>query len=363
MRNQTDGSDNTWPALDFLRAAEHPVFRQILVELLIAVDRGGCIVSSNHAFQAVSGFGESELAGEHFSMLYPEHQREDARACFAEQLKAGEFSSDVAIPFRNKSGETFYIHFTVTVLTDVDGGIEYIVGTGIDTTAHAGGIDQQKFAENTQLRQLEQQRNALVRELHHRIKNNLQGIVGLLRGSLKNADDPEAAVEKAITQINSIALIHGIHGQSAGRELLLCEMVPAIVKNHTLPTHGELRIDLTLRVDASLQLLDDEAVPVALILNELITNAIKHANKRHAGDRVSISLSVADDRGDISIHSPGSCLPEGFDFPSGSGYGTGLELIHALLPPEGMSIQYRQTRTGVTTDVQLHSPVVRRYVL
>jgi len=165
-------------------------------------------------------------------------------------------------------------------------------------------------------------------------------------------------MERAINQINSIALVHGIHGQHDGRELLLCEMVPAIVESHHAPA-GEARVvDLHSEVVTPLRVQDSEAVPVALILNELITNAIKHADSAHGRAPVRVSLSVNEGVGDLSIHSPGARLPEGFDFSSGAGQGTGLELIHALMPPEGMSIDYRQAPDGVTTEVRIQSPVV-----
>jgi len=219
-------------------------------------------------------------------------------------------------------------------------------------------IDQRKHNEQKQARQAEEQRNTLVREVHHRIKNNLQGIIGLLRNTLKNeASNPRTAVEKAITQINAIALIHGIHGQQNEGDLLLCEMLPAIVHNHVLPGQDIADIDLSVDIDCPLQLQNSEAVPVALILNELITNALKHASNAH--ERVGVSLDVVKGQGAIRIHCPGGHLPAGFDFQRGEKFGTGLELVRALLPPAGMSIQYQQIPTGVTTEVMLQSPIVR----
>ncbi len=234
------------------------------------------------------------------------------------------------------------------------------LGEPIRMLGLTSNIDEHKYHERERMRQAEQQRNALIREVHHRIKNNLQGIIGLLRNNLNNsASNPRIAVEKAITQIRSIALIHDLQGRRDGNEVLLSDMIPAIVEGHTTPGHGAAKIDLSLKIDNPLQLLDKEAVSVALILNELITNALKHANRQDAHDKVSVSLQIISSRGEISIHCPGGRLPEGFDFQAGSGYGTGLELIRALLPPDGMSIQYRQTPAGVTTDVLLQAPIVQ----
>jgi len=610
MPHKTDKPGNIWPTGYFLKALDHPVFRQTLETLLIAVNHAGYIVFTNRAFQVASGFNENELMGEHFCMLFPESQREPVKARFA-QLSIGELDNDFVIPLRDKSGAPLYIHWITAMLTDPEGAIEYIVGTGINITEHrntlinfeksrkrfqslvetssdwvwesdadhrftysspqveailgyrpeemigktpfdfmsadevnkltrhfaqmektasiermlnlklhkdghrvaietsgvpffsdkgellgfrgitrditvrqntlqalqkseerlrlsqqfanvgnwewdivtgnlywsdqmwtlfgfsvhpfepsyerclervhpddqemlvraiedslhngstydvehrtiwpdgsihwlretgnvdrdphgkpvrmlglTSNIDQRKYLEQEQVRQAEQQRNVLIREVHHRIKNNLQGIIGLLRNNLRSAtSDPETAVKKAITQIKSIALIHGIQGQRDGNELLLCEMIPAIVEGHTIPGQDISEIDLSMEIDTPLQLLEKEAVPVALILNELITNALKHANWQNTHDGVNVSLQVISGRGEISIDCPGGRLPAGFDFQAGSGFGTGLELVHALLPPEGMSIQYQQTRAGVTTGVLLQAPIVRCHIL
>ncbi len=610
MPRKTDNPGNVWPTDHFLRAIEHPIFSRMLATLLIVVDRAGHIVFTNRAFQAASGFSENELIGRHFCMLFPEAQQESVKIQF-DLLSIGELANDFIIPLLDKSGAHLYIHWITAMLTNPEGAIEYIVGTGTDTTEHrntllsyeksrnrfqalvettsdwvwesdaehrftysspqieailgyrpeemigktpfdfmpadevnrlrlhfnrmektasidrllniklhkdghrvametSGGpffsdkgellgfrgitrditvqqnalqalqkseerlrlsqqfanvgnwewdivtgnlywsdqmwilfgfsvnpfepsyerclervhpddremlvraiedslhhgatynvehrtiwpdgsihwlretgnvdrdsqgkpirmlgltsnIDQRKYLEQEQVQQAEQQRNVLIREVHHRIKNNLQGIIGLLRTNLTSmASDPGMAVEKAITQIKSIALIHGIQGQRDGKELLLCEMIPAIVEGYTIPGQGIAEIDLSMEVDTPLQLLDREAVPVALILNELITNALKHANRQNMHDRVNISLQVISGRGEISIHCPGGRLPTGFDFQAGSGFGTGLELVRALLPPESMSIQYQQTRAGVITDVLLQAPIVQRHIL
>ncbi len=238
------------------------------------------------------------------------------------------------------------------------------LGKPIRMLGLTSNIDEQKYHERERMRQLEQQCSALTREVHHRIKNNLQGIIGLLRNNLNNsASNPRIAVEKAITQIRSIAIIHDLQARRDGNEVLLCDMIPAIVEGHTLPGQGVAEIDLSLKIDRPLQLLDEEAVSIALIFNELITNALKHADRQNMHEKVSVSLQVTSGQGEISIHCPGGRLPEGFDFQTGSGYGTGLELIRALLPPDGMSIQYRQNPTGVTTDVLLQAPIVQYHTL
>lgn len=218
-------------------------------------------------------------------------------------------------------------------------------------------ISERRAQETARLMQAKRQRNALVREVHHRIKNNLQGILGLLRLQIQEQADPGRVIEKAIDQIQSIALIHGIHGQRADGQLLLCEMLPAIVE--ALPLHEDRHHGHRLILDTEQPLVvqDNESVALALILNELLTNASKHAAA--PARPLDIQLETRTDTGELRILTPGGRLPTDFDFSRGRGCHTGLELVHALMPHQGFDLIYEQIPEGVITHLHLRYPVVR----
>jgi Histidine kinase len=84
--------------------------------------------------------------------------------------------------------------------------------------------------EQAQCHDLAKHRRNLIREVHHRIKNNLQGVTGLLR--LKANQHPEltSVIDQTIGQVHAVAVVHGLQGKVQDSEVVLCEMVPAIAK-------------------------------------------------------------------------------------------------------------------------------------
>ena len=221
-------------------------------------------------------------------------------------------------------------------------------------------ITEQRNKELHRQHRESQQREALVREVHHRIKNNLQGILGLLRQELGGNPALENIMENTISKVRSIAIIHGIQSRGAHGEIYLCEIVEAIV--HAVRDVRGKRIDLELeaRVDPPLKILQEEAIPVALILNELLTNAIKHARYGENDTNTCVEFTTRHDRGVIRISNSAPVTLNKPDLTSGTGTGTGLKLVHSLLPHEGatLEIHYTETSNRVEATLELTAPVV-----
>ena len=109
-------------------------------------------------------------------------------------------------------------------------------------------------------------------------------------------------------------------------------------------------------VDSPIRVSSEEAVPLALILNELIFNAIKH----QAGGTELVQVNVKDEKDSarVSIVTPDAHLPPDFDFLTGSGLGTGLKLVKSLLPSSGCLLQMNNNASGVIAELQLSPPVL-----
>jgi len=102
----------------------------------------------------------------------------------------------------------------------------------------------------------------------------------------------------------------------------------------------------------------NEAVPVALVLNELILNAVKHSPDTGYAPTVALSANGISAR--IEIRNAPQ-RPPGFDFDSGLGLGTGLRLVRSLLPSTGATLAFEHDETGlVVTRLMLGDPVVYR---
>lgn len=220
----------------------------------------------------------------------------------------------------------------------------------------AEDITARKEAEAHRLAQAERQRETLVREAHHRIKNSLQGVVGLLRRCAGQHPALAHALTGAISQVRSIAVIHELQGSQAGAPVQLGEFLRMIAGSIEGLFDARVKLDVRDLSAFELRLADSEAVPLAIVLNELLMNAVKHRQiDRDAG--VDVDLSTDDD-GALIVIGNGGELPPGFDFAARRGLGQGLELLAALLPTEHATLDFRQQPGRVLTRLALRPPII-----
>lgn len=213
--------------------------------------------------------------------------------------------------------------------------------------------------EQARLRREEQQRSAIVREIHHRIKNHLQALLGLIAREATRNPTGAHLFRDISTKINSIAVVHGLQASHQRDAINLCDLVTtvsALIEDiHGTP--GRMRTSVDIEEPALIR--ETEGVPVALLMNEAIGNAAKHSPSQD--DVITITLTGAgrDAQATVSIRNPGF-LPGGFDHTSFSSISSGLGLIEALLPANGarFSIHQDSQRGEVVTLIHLESPVL-----
>lgn len=217
-------------------------------------------------------------------------------------------------------------------------------------------VTDRKQLEQERIANMVLQRKTLVREVHHRIKNHLQGVAGLLRQHAFNRPEVGDIIDLAIAQVRTVAVVHGLQGQATDNDIVLCEMVPMIARSieSVLPARAliEVKVDVPQRIRVN----EQESVPIALILNELILNAAKHAGP---DGQVLIAITVGWDelrrQAHIAIVNPGS-LPPGFDFAAAVQTGTGLDLVRSLMPTEGGSLSFSERAGAVEVLLALSVP-------
>jgi PAS domain S-box-containing protein len=215
-------------------------------------------------------------------------------------------------------------------------------------------VSAAKLAEHERARQ----RDALVREVHHRIKNNLQGVAGLLHRELGKFLERDPRLRAAISQVNAIAIVHGLQSSNSGEAISLCESVRNICKTVSKLSHrsvsfrryDEQGVSRTVWIDS------EEAVPVALILNELILNAVKHSPESAACPTVVLRVSAV--RAQVLILNEWKGTPA-FDSQTGRGLGTGLRLVQSLLPKQGACLSHEFPTPGaVLTRLTFTPPLL-----
>ncbi|GAO35376.1 hypothetical protein SCT_0762 [Sulfuricella sp. T08] len=201
-------------------------------------------------------------------------------------------------------------------------------------------------------------RDTVVKEVHHRIKNHLQGVAGLLRQRADEHPEIRSIMDTAITQMQALASIHGLQGNPAGNGVNLCDMVTSIASAVGDLTNAQIVPSIMADSAMPAQISVSEAVAIALILNELITNAIKHSPVRKDSRKIiRIGVTSARKAAQIRVFNLGK-LPIGFNFERSKETGNGLSMVHSLLPQEGAILRIMATHGGVETVMDLSPPIV-----
>ncbi|MGZ5249381.1 MAG: PAS domain S-box protein [Caldimonas sp.] len=219
-------------------------------------------------------------------------------------------------------------------------------------------VSEQRAAQEARLEAAIAQREMLVKEVHHRIKNNLQGVAGLLQQIARRKPEVAGAIDEVVGQVQAIAQVYGLQVGDTGPPSLVrvLEAITASVQR-TFGRTIESRLDG--EDVAGWTLPEVDAIPIALILNELLTNAIKHSA---AGEpKEPIACAIAASAGGVRIAVANRArLPDGFSLARIPNGVSGLGLVRALLPRRSATLRIEQEGEQVVATVVLHEPVVVR---
>jgi two-component sensor histidine kinase len=198
------------------------------------------------------------------------------------------------------------------------------------------------------------QRGMLVQEVHHRIKNNLQGVAGLLQQASARFPEVAPILSDAVGQLQAIAQVYGLQVGTSG-PVGLSGLLTAVAASVQKTFQHTIEVQIEGEDPQRWRLPEAESIPVALTVNELLTNAIKHGGQDSVVCRlVAGSADIA-----IEILSSGR-LREGFDLASVPSGASGLGLVRALLPRRAAEFSLRQTDDRVLARVVLRPPAVRK---
>jgi len=190
-------------------------------------------------------------------------------------------------------------------------------------------ISERKRVETT-LRASLKEKEVLLQEIHHRVKNNLQIVSSLLNLQTEKLSDPKAIelFKESQNRVRSIALFHEKLYQS--RDLGRVEIGDYIkgLANGSFATYGVNPDDIVLAVDTEdIPLGVDAAISCGLIVNELISNALKHAFPDRRRGHVAVTLRSAGSQVVLEVADDGVGFPAGLDIRSPSTLGLKLVAI------------------------------------
>ena len=314
-----------------------------IMDPVAVLDDGLQIVKANRAFETMSGRPAVDLLGWRCGICEREgtpkglcthgiRVKRDPK-CVVESIK------------RTPVG---YFKVTTSALTDDTGGFR-----GAVCVSH--NLTKDKEAEKKQLTVMMRQKDTLIREVHHRIKNHLQGVIGLLRQTQSDHPEVSRVIGEAVNRIVSIATVYGLQSRSTNASLDLAHLLRAIIDN-TRNVSPQAPMSMTLsKCEGNWLVASDKAVALALVLNELILNAVKHGPAEEK-DGLSVECKSQDGCMTVIIVNRGE-LPEDWDYHAGQGIGTGLDLVRHMLPRHAdLSIVEVQGR--IIATLSLRSPLV-----
>jgi two-component sensor histidine kinase len=178
-------------------------------------------------------------------------------------------------------------------------------------------------------------KDATIREIHHRVKNNLQTISSLLRLQARRLSNPEAkaAVSESVRRIRTIALVHESLSREPGEDIAFIEIVRPLLR---LAEEGLQSPDRPIRFKVSGdggRIPANTATPLSVVLTELLQNAVDHGFPEGSrGGDVAVSLAQSGGRLHIEVVDNGRGVDPGFDLDGTTGLG--LSIVRTLVTTE-----------------------------
>ncbi len=186
----------------------------------------------------------------------------------------------------------------------------------------------------TELRKKEKQliaKSAVIKEIHHRVKNNLQTIASLMRLQMRRINAPEAkqAFQESINRVKCIALVHEFFSKESP-EIIEMKSCMARIAGMLIESMVDPGDDININVAGDKVCLPSElAIPVAIVTNELLQNALEHGVADRQQGNIRVGISANDSEVAICIADDGAGLPPGFNLEERANLG--LQIATALV--------------------------------
>jgi PAS domain S-box-containing protein len=281
-------------------------------DAILSKTLNGIITSWNAGAEKLFGFAAAEAIGQPITLIIPEDRLQE-EADIIGKLRAGERIDRLETVRRRRDGEPVHIEVTISPVRNAGGEI-----IGASTIARDIG-ERLRHAENQRL---------LVREMHHRIKNLLSIVQGLVRVGRRRADDVDDFANDLSSRITALGAAQQLVLRLPGEEepcVTLSEVFRAVLE----PYRNEGQITIA-RCDAPVGA--NASTSLALLLHELATNAVKYGALSHSDGQLTVDITVANATITIAWREDG-----GSDDNGDQGFGT--ELMSAALRGLGGTIE------------------------
>jgi PAS domain S-box-containing protein len=318
---------------------------------MVMINAAGTIEMVNAQAERLFGYPREEMLGQPIEMLVPSRFRvhhPELRGGFFADPRSRLMGAGRDLFARRKDGSECPVEIGLNPIATEEGSM--VLSAVVDIS------DRKQKEERIQAALRE--KDMLLGEIHHRVKNNLQIVDSLLGLQSARISDPRviAMLRDSQNRIRSMALIHQtLYGSKDFAKvdfgLFLDSLVPTLIGSYGINTDR-----VTLAIDVvQVQLPISAAVPCGLIVNELISNALKHAFGPEERGQISVSLQhVADNEVMLTVADTGRGIPEDFDLASTTTLG--LQLVTMLTDQVGGELTIRRANP---TRFVLRFPIER----
>ncbi|PAU93615.1 hypothetical protein CK503_10695 [Aliifodinibius salipaludis] len=310
-------------AQEKLRKSEE-LFRKLFLKApgaMVMIDTQNRVQKVNKSFEELFGYTEEELLNRDIDEIIVGEEDDQIIPRMPDKgFEEDKFYTDI-IRYTKQGEKLNLLLGAIPVYLDEDP----IAGFGI----YVDITEQKKYQE--QLKKSVKEKQVLLEEIHHRVKNNLAIISGMLQLQAFEADNEEIrnALNDGQLRIQSIGIVHELLYQSGNFiDISFEEYISKLIDTikNTLPFNHQ---HIDVEVDTGNVLLDiNQAIPSAILINEMVTNAYKHAFDNSQPGKIEILLTKSDKEISMIVRDNGKGLPDGFTVENHASIG--MNLIETL---------------------------------
>jgi PAS domain S-box-containing protein len=293
-------------AREKLRRSEK-LFRDLFLNApagIVMVDPDNNVVNINKSFEDMFGFTEEELKGKDVDeFIVPKEEREQIPRMPLKEYASDSFNREAKR--LTKDGEPIDV-IMAAIPVYIDGDPIAGFGMYIDIT------EEKKYEQ--EITSSLKEKKVMLKEIHHRVKNNLAIVSGLLQLQMYETDNPllRDTLEESERRIQTMALIHEQLYNSESLGNISCDKYIGDLVETIRNTIGSAQ-DVNVKTDIeSIELDIERAVPFALLVNEVVTNSFKHAFDGQGDSTNTIAIRITEDNGQVhaQLRDNGKGLPD-----------------------------------------------------
>ena len=284
---------------------------------IITVDEKGKVYSSNVAATTLFGWEEAEMAGRALPMVHRQSKKEHTR--LQEKILNGHGISTGELKGVRKDGTQVDISVSMAPIMNASANVVAFIEIISDIT-------EQKRSEKM-IKDSLNEKEVLLKEIHHRVKNNMAIISGLLhlKADLVESEDTRILLHESSNRIRSMAMIHEmLYQNETFASIDFGSYIKSLVETID-DFYRQEKSNVRIEIDSANIYLDiNDAVPCGLILNELITNAYKHAFNGKKKGWIKVSFVRAGNEFVLTVKDNGKGLPHEMDLENANSLGMNL---------------------------------------